>query len=110
MIDTTVTIDVTATTFPSTVRSERSLFAQIAWRAIRAESRICCMRPASAAGGRRALGVLISQLDLLAIRQGADVREGAGDHLIPRLDPREHLEVLLAGDTHFHRHEHRTAV
>ncbi len=32
-------IDVTATMFPSTVRNERSLFDQIAWRAIVADSR-----------------------------------------------------------------------
>ena len=37
MSDTTAMIDVTATMLPSTVRNDRSLFAQIAWSAIAAD-------------------------------------------------------------------------
>ena len=39
MSDTTAMIEVTATMLPSTVRNERSLFAQIACSAIVADSR-----------------------------------------------------------------------
>ena len=41
---TTVTIDVTATMFPSTVMNERSLFAQMAESAMKTDSRIWFMR------------------------------------------------------------------
>ncbi len=41
---TTVTMDVTATMFPSTVMNERSLFAQMAPSAMKTDSRIWFMR------------------------------------------------------------------
>src|SRR5688500_12330179 len=99
-------IDVTATMFPSTVRNDRSLFDQIASRAMPAASRNWCMicryRLLLPAGVRP--GGLFD-LDRRAVAQLADRAEWPDDHLIAHGHARRDLEVLLAGDADLHRAE-----
>ena len=88
--------------FPSTVISDRSLLPQIVCSARRIDSRICT----GVAGGAWAA----SDLHRRAVRQLAHRIERPGDHLVARLQSREHLEVALAGDADLHRLEHDAPV
>src|SRR5262249_10320076 len=103
--DTTAMIDVTATMLPRTVMNDRSLADQIASRAISADSaklRMVVMWDRCAPSGLPGpLGVV--HLHQIAVGHAADGVVGAGDHLIAGFQPAEHLEVLVAGDSHLDR-------
>src|SRR4029077_8564692 len=98
--ETTAMIDVTATMLPSTVIKDRSLADQIASRAISADSKILFIR-----GQEGLLLLSVVHLDQVAIAHSAHGIVRSGDHLVARLDAREHLEELVAGDAHLDRHE-----
>src|ERR1700722_15032884 len=90
--DTTAMIDVTATMLPSTVITDRSLADQIALSAMTAESRNRFI----AGGGPVLPGLLVVDLDEVPVRHPAHRIVRAGDHLLPFLETRQHLEVLVA--------------
>src|SRR5512140_1900134 len=100
--DTTAMIDVTATMFPSTVRNDRSLFAQIAPSAMRAASRNWFTLRL---GGCSALGGL--DLDGGAIGELAHGAERPHDHAVAFLEPADDFEVLPTDDAGLDRHELR---
>src|SRR6188768_2797927 len=105
--DTTAMIDVTATMLPSTVMNDRSLPAQMAASARRMASMNFCMRRPC-----RASGPVLRFLGLHGVPflQVSHRIEGAGDHLVARLESVQHLEVLVAGDAGLDRDERRGLV
>src|ERR1700747_1519333 len=97
MSDTTAMIEVTATMLPRTVMKDRSFADQMASSAMIADSQRFRRRlPAFPA----LLFLAVVHLHRIAVRHAAHRVEGAGDHLVARLDAVEHLEILVAGDSH----------
>src|SRR5438067_1705279 len=107
-------IDVTATMLPRTVINDRSLADQIASSAICAESRNLFINRAGRAGAAGRAGRLVRPIPpvppflplflclhfhWIAIRHAADGVVRPGDYLVTGLEARQHLEVLIAGDT-----------
>src|SRR4051794_32360618 len=97
MSATTAMIDVTATMLPRTVMNDRSFAAQMAWRAMPADSKRVFMTRGLPRGRR---------LDLhrIGVEQSAHRVVRPRDDLIARLQAREHLEVAIARDPHLDGH------
>src|SRR5436190_12978422 len=114
MSETTAMMDVTATMFPSTVRNDRSLFAQMALSARTTASRNSCMtsaRPGRSLGWRaRRTPDRHFHFDRRSIGQLTHRREWTDDHFVAFLETGEDLEILLAGDSGLDGHEHGFAV
>src|SRR3954468_12659402 len=93
MRDTTAMIDVTATTLPSTVISDRSFEAQIAASAMAADS-------SSAFTGLPAGGILLRRFDpdLVAVCERTHGVVWTGNHFVANFQSVGDLEVLVAGN------------
>src|SRR6188472_2631111 len=95
--DTTAMIDVTATMLPRTVRNDRSLFDQMADRAMNAASRNWWISASSYQLLRFRSGRSLGGLDLdgRTVAELANRCERSNDDLIAGLHTGEHLEVFL---------------
>src|SRR5437588_10651054 len=111
-------MEVTATMFPSTVRNDRSLYSQMAWRAMPAASRNCSII-GRRIGGTRPVRLFCSdrcrarrRVDLhrSAVLQLAHRAEWTDDDLVARFEAGQHFEVLLTRDAGLHRQELRFVV
>src|SRR5713226_9240247 len=99
MSDTTAMMDVTATMLPSTVMNDRSFDDQMASSAIIADSNSLFIAPPAPPALPALLGFLpVIHLHQIPICHSAHRVVGTGDHLVTRLQARQHFEVLVAGD------------
>src|SRR6266851_1484870 len=114
MSDTTAMMDVTATMLPSTVMNDRSFDDQMASSAIIADSNSLFIAPPAdlpdSPDAPDLLGLLpVVHFHQIPICHPAHRVVGTGDHLVTRLQARQHFEVLVAGDAHLDRQEFRLA-
>src|SRR5450759_755028 len=98
-------IEVTATMLPSTVINDRSFAPQIASSAMIADSKNLFMAAVGRADGLFFYAGALIDLHEIAVLHASHRVVRPGHDRLAGLQPREDLEILIAGDAHLDGHE-----